>query len=159
TKVAIAGVLLVAIGGGVVVAEMTGGSDSVVAVETPSYVPATADGVAGLIADQEAEFGTTRSYGVNLQRELSTVAVPTQDGRARYQQWTVDDGDFEESGEVTGAGDQIEFDLADVDLDELDQQIENAWTDLEVPDPTHATLVIQHWDQYDEPRITINVTN
>lgn len=160
TKVAIAGVLLVAIGSGVAVAEMGGGPDSApVAVETSSYVPATADGVAGLIADQKAEFGTTKSYGVNLQRELSMVEVPTQDGRARYQQWTVAGGDFEKNGEVTGAGDHIEFDLAEVDLKALEQQIDRAWKTLGVPEPTHATLVIQHWDQDDEPRISINVTN
>lgn len=160
TKLGIAGALLVVVGGGVAIAQM--GEDDSTSVGQPEqyFVPATAEAVEDLIADQEAEFGTTRSYGVNLQAQLSTVDVPTDDGRARYQQWMpLGDGTFRENGEITAAGDQIEFDLADVDLEALDRQIERAWTTLEVPDPTYATLVIQHWDQHDEPRISINVTN
>ncbi|WP_162598638.1 DUF1707 SHOCT-like domain-containing protein [Nocardioides gilvus] len=160
TKVAVAGALLVLAGGGLAVAEMGGDSDSVVEAQDPPYVvPATAEAVEELIADQQEEFDTTKSYGVSLQAELSTVAVPTDDGRARYQQWTVGDGTFEASGEVTGGGDQIEFDLAEVDIEALEASFDSAWTTLDVPDPTHATLVIDHWEQYEEPRITINVTN
>lgn len=160
TKVVIAAALLLVVGGGVAITQM-GEDDPTTQTQTQQYfVPATAEAVERLIADQEAEFGTTKSYGVNLQAQLSTVAVPTDDGRARFQMWKpLPDGGFESSGEITGAGDQIEFDLADVDLDALDQQIESAWTTLEVPDPTHATVVIHHWDQHDEPRISINVTN
>lgn len=161
TKLGIAAAVLALGVGGVFVAEQIGGNDSTSVSEQESYVvPATADAVEGLIADQMSEFGTTKSYGISLQSQLSTLRVPTGDEYARYQEWSpVVDGSFEANGDVRGAGDQIEFDLADVDLDALARHIATARATLDVAEPAHTILVIHHWAEDDQPTISITISN
>ena len=161
TRLAIGAAALAMGGGGLTVAVMLDdGNPVAVAEEAPYVVPASVEAVEELIAAQEAEFGTTRSYGMSLQVQLTTVAVPTADGRARYQPWRPrEDGGFEPAGEVRGAGEYREFDLAGVDLAALDANIDEARATLEVPEPTHLSLVIEHWEADDEARISITVGN
>lgn len=159
-KVAVAAAVLVVVGGGVVATQVGSDDDAVVRAVPEHVVPATAEGLAELIADQEEELGTTRSYLVSLQHEMSSVRVPTDDGRSRFQEWRPEeDGSFTPRDEVRGAGDYREFDLADVDIDALADTIDRAWAELEVPDPTDTTLVIQHGEFDDGPRISITVSN
>lgn len=159
TKLAVGAAALVLVGGGVA-ATQTGGDEPVAVVEAPYFVPVTAEAFTDLVADQEAEFGTTRSYGVNLQEQISTVAVPTDDGRARFQEWRPrEDGTFAAHDDPQGAGEYREFDLADVDVEALEATMDEAWGSLKVPEPTRIALVVQHWEPHDEPRITVNVSN
>ena len=159
TKLAVGAAALVLVGGGVV-ATQTGGDEPVAVVGAPYFVPVTAEAFTDLVADQEAEFGTTRSYGVNLQEQISTVAVPTDDGRARFQEWRPrEDGTFAAHDDPEGAGEYREFDLADVDLAALEANLDAAWETLAVPEPSRTALVLQHWEHHDQPQVTITVSN
>lgn len=160
TKVALAAALLVVVGGAVVLG--SGSDDETVsgAHQAPYAVPVTVEALEGLIAEQATEFGTTMSYGVSLQVELTTLNVPTSDGAARYRPMRpLRDGGLEPAGEIRGAGEYRAFDLADVDLDALGRVMERARTSLDVPAPHHLVLVIQHWEHDAEPQISITVTN
>lgn len=160
TKLAIGAAVLVVIGGGLALAEMSDDS-GVSEAQEPSYVvPVTPAAVEGLIAEQEAQFGTTKSYGISLQAQISTIKVPTDDAEARYRPWRpLPDGGFEQAGQIRGAGDHREFDLGDVDLDALSDHLATVRTKVDVPPPNSLVLVIEHWDRHEEPRISITVTN
>lgn len=161
TKLVLAGIVLATVVGGTAVEFLDDDGGSVAVQQDASYaVPASADGVADLIAAQEAEFGTTKSYGISLQRDLTTLDVPSDDGRARFRSWRpLEEGGFEPGGEVRGAGEYREFDLADVDVAALRSNIATAREELGVPEPSYLVLVVQHWAEDEQPRVVISVVN
>ena len=59
-------------------------------------------------------------------------------------------GEVRADGRAAGA-----FDLADVDLDALGDTMERVRSTLDVPAPNHLVLVLQHWQDDAEPRISV----
>ncbi len=151
------GALVLVVAGGIAVAELTDDPAPAPPVHQEYTVPA--EDLGEVIDAQAGAFHTTESYGVVLGYPLSTITVPTQDGRARYQQWRLTEGGFKEVDDVRAAGEHLEFDLADVDLDALEVTLAEAESTLGVPEPVDSSLSIQHWADADQPTIVITVSN
>ena len=112
-----------------------------------------------LLADYESEFGTTQSYGIIVMRDWTRVLVPTDDGRARYEEWTlVATGQFEKTG-ARGAEELEKFDLTGVDLDALGITLDDARAGLGVENPNRTDITIDHRTSDKRPRITVGVAN
>ncbi len=122
-------------------------------------VSVSAETVGELLTDYASKFETTQSYGVIAMRDWTRVWVPTEDGRARYQEWTlIAEGAFEQT-DTRGADDLQRFDLVDVDLDALAVTIEEARSELGVEGPNRTDVAIEHRGSTKKPEITVNVVN
>ncbi len=115
--------------------------------------------VTDLLADYESRFSTTRTYGVIVMRDFTRVLVPTEDGKARYEQWTLVADNAYELRDTRGASDLQELDLADVDLGALAATIDEAESGLGVEDPNRTDVIIDHQIYDDQPRIQVTVAN
>lgn len=158
-RTGIAAVLVVALSGAVV-AMLDQADDQRQVVQTQRRpVAVDAEMVSDLLVDYQSKFDTTRSYGIIVMRDWTRVLVPTEDGRARYEEWTlVTDGTFEQTG-TRGADDLKEFDLADVDVDALTATIKAARSDLGVEDPRRTDVVIDHRAPQMAPEVSVSVAN
>lgn len=159
-KAATAAALLV-LAGGTVAAVQGVGSDDDYAVETTTRTTLTVGPrlVMDLVEDYEEQFGTTRTYGFIVMPEWTRVRVPTEDGRARYTEWTLEPSGLEQSGDPLGAGDHLEFDIAELDTVALADTIDRARSSLDVVDPESVTVEVTHPDTSEQPSVTVSVTN
>lgn len=161
TKLAVAGVVLVVAAVGAAVTLDGANDDGAVSQTQEAFVvTASADAVVHLVEQQRIQFDTTRSYGISLQHQLSTVSVPTEDGKPRYRDWNPTRyGQFASPSEVKAADQLVEFDLADLDLEALRRNVAQAENTLTVPDDPYLTLSVAHWRQDEEPRVVISLVN
>ena len=155
-----AAVLVVAGIGGAAALDGSPDEASGVQVERPYVVEVDADLVDDLLADYEEQFGTTESYGVFAMPDWTRVHVPTDDGRARYVEWSlVAGGELERTDDPVGADELRLVDLAEVDTVALERNLDRARTGLGVEDVEHVEVSIAQYSHDDEPRVTINVVN
>lgn len=122
-------------------------------------VTVDAETLSGLVSAYESSFSTTQTYGIVAMRDWTRVMVPTGDGPARYEEWTlVADGTFEQT-DTRGAGDLQEFDLADLDLEALAVTLAEAESGLGVEDPNRTQVIVDHRTPAKRPQVVVNVSN
>ncbi|KQZ70279.1 DUF1707 domain-containing protein [Nocardioides sp. Root151] len=110
----------------------------------------TATALEALVADVEDDLGTTEVLAVETHGTYADVLVPTDEGRGRFDRYSYDPGAddtlTESTGGRVGTADPELVDLADVDLDRLLENVEEAGSDLGVDGAQEFTVTIASGD-------------
>ncbi len=134
-----------AVAGGVALLVVVGVVDTVTDDSgDPAPTVLSAQGIAKLVDDVDEEFGTTEVIAVDFKQTWADVLVPAEPGSGRYLRYTysADDAFSESQGGTLGADDPALVDLADLDVEELMDNVEQARTDLGVDDVTEVTAIV-----------------
>ena len=132
------------------------GSSSIVGAKPRLHEAAGFD---ALVADIDAEFGSTEVAEVVLYPEYAVVRIPAEDDPTHLEGYYYD-GDFDDPNAAgVRATDEPLVDLATIDGSVVEQLIDQAPSPLNVDDPDSTYAIIETWGDPVQPAVAVYASN
>lgn len=106
----------------------------------------------------EQEFLATEVSALQIDSDYVRFEVLVESDPPRSQVWAWQDGSFDEVGGVSGTVPGV-VDLAEIDVDAVDDALDAALPDLGVSDPSQVTTIIRPAAGSDRQQVTLVVRN
>lgn len=115
-------------------------------------------GLGDFRAAYAAEFETTLIGSLQIDPGYVRVEVPVETDPPRFQSWALQDGSFSSAGQVRGGRPDV-VDLAEIDVDAVDEALERGVEELGVPGVSTVTTIISATGTGSHERITLVLRN